>query len=131
MYLPDDTLVWVSNDDDFVILKFDADGSYQWGKSTGSTERDLSWGADVDGQGNVYVAVQFHNTVDFFGTPLTGSGGEDIAILKMDGDGDVVWANKAGAGNRDVPLCMNKLQSGDLKDSVEYYGQCHKIQSGG
>jgi hypothetical protein len=108
MYLPDDTLVWVSNDDDFVILKFDADGSYQWGKSTGSTERDLSWGADVDGQGNVYVAVQFHNTVDFFGTPLTGSGGEDIAILKMDGDGDVVWANKAGAGNRDVPLCIHR-----------------------
>ena len=28
-------------------------------------------------------------------------------------------------------LDMNKLQSGDLKDSVEYYGQCHKIQSGG
>ena len=28
-------------------------------------------------------------------------------------------------------LGMNKLQSGDLKDSVEYYGQCHKIQSGG
>ena len=28
-------------------------------------------------------------------------------------------------------LGMNKLQRGDLKDSVEYYGQCHKIQSGG
>ena len=28
-------------------------------------------------------------------------------------------------------LGMNKLQSGDLNDSVEYYGQCHKIQSGG
>ena len=28
-------------------------------------------------------------------------------------------------------LGMNKLQSGDLKDSVDYYGQCHKIQSGG
>ena len=28
-------------------------------------------------------------------------------------------------------LDMNKLQSGDLKDSVEYYGQCHKIQSVG
>lgn len=108
MYLPDDTLASVSSDDDFMILKFDAEGNYQWGKSAGSPERDLSWSASADGQGNAYVAVQFHGTVDFFGTPLTGAGGEDIAILKMDATGNVVWANKAGGGNRDVPLCIHR-----------------------
>ncbi|MFZ1331046.1 MAG: SBBP repeat-containing protein [Flavobacteriales bacterium] len=108
MYLPDDTLVSVSSNDDFMILKFDADGNYQWGKSTGSTQRDLSWSAAADGQGNVYVAVQFHTTVDFFGTSLSSSGGEDMAILKMDGDGEVVWAKKAGGNQRDVPLCIHR-----------------------
>lgn len=115
MYLPDDTLVSVSNNDDFMILKFDADGNYQWGKSTGSIQRDLSWSSDVDGQGNAYVAVQFQGTVDFFGTSLTGAGGEDIAILKMDGDGNVVWANKAGGDQRDVPLCIHRQVSAPNK----------------
>lgn len=108
MYLPDDTLVSVSSNDDFVILKFDADGNYQWGKSTGSTQRDLSWSTATDGQGNAYVAVQFLATVDFFGTSLSSTGGEDIAILKMDGEGDVVWARKAGGSQRDVPLCIHR-----------------------
>ncbi len=108
MYLPDDTLVSVSSNDDFMILKFDADGNYQWGKSTGSTQRDLSWSAAADGQGNAYVAVQFLATVDFFGTSLSSSGGEDIAILKMDSEGDVVWAKKAGGNQRDVPLCIHR-----------------------
>ena len=108
MFLPDDTLVSMSSNDDFMILKFDANGNYQWGKSTGSTQRDLSWSAAADGQGNAYIAVQFNATVDFFGTSLTSSGGEDIAILKMDGAGNVVWAKKAGAGQRDVPLCIHR-----------------------
>ena len=108
MSLPDDTLVSVSSNDDFVILRFDADGNYHWGKSTGSTQRDLSWSAAADGQGNAYVAVQFSATVDFFGTVLSSSGGEDIAILKMDGAGDVVWAQRAGGNQRDVPLCIHR-----------------------
>lgn len=108
MFLPDDTLTSVSSNDDFMILKFDADGNYQWGKSTGSAQRDLSWRAAADGQGNVYVGVQFLNTVDFFGTSITSAGGEDIAILKMDGEGDVVWARRAGGAQRDVPLCIHR-----------------------
>lgn len=108
LFLPDDTLVSVSSNDDFVILKFDADGNYLWGKSTGSTQRDLSWRAAADGQGNAYVAVQFLNTVDFFGTSLTSIGGEDIAIMKMDGEGDVVWVQRAGGFQRDVPLSIHR-----------------------
>ncbi len=108
MFLPDDTLTSVSSNDDFVILKFDADGNYKWGKSTGAAQRDLSWRAAADGQGNVYVAVQFLNTVDFFGTSLTSIGGEDIAIMKMDGEGDVVWVQRAGGFQRDVPLCIHR-----------------------
>ncbi len=108
LFLPDDTLTSVSSNDDFMILKFDADGNYQWGKSTGSAQRDLSWRAAADGRGNVYVAVQILNTVDFFGTSITSAGGEDIVILKMDGDGDVVWAQRAGGFQRDVPLSIHR-----------------------
>lgn len=108
MFLPDDTLISASSNDDLMILKFDADGNYQWGKSTGSAQRDLGWRAAADGLGNVYVAVQFSSTVDYFGTSLTSIGGEDIAIMKMDGEGDVVWAQRAGGFQRDVPLCIHR-----------------------
>ena len=108
LFLPEDTLVSVSSNDDFMILKFDANGNLQWGKSTGSTQRDLSWSVAADGQGNAYVAVQFLNTVDFFGTFLSSAGGEDMAIMKIDGDGEVVWAERAGGNQRDVPLCIHR-----------------------
>ncbi len=108
LFLSDDTLVSASSNDDIMLLKFDADGNYQWGRSTGSANRDLAWGVTADGKGNAYVAAQFNSTVDFFGTSLTSSGGEDIAILKVDGAGNVVWAAKAGGGARDVPLCIHR-----------------------
>lgn len=115
LLLPDDTLVSVSSNDDIMLLKFDADGNYQWGRSTGSYNRDLAWGVTADGKGNAYVAAQFHNTVDLFGTSLSSTGGEDIAILKLDGSGSVVWAAKAGGVARDVPLCIHRQATAPYK----------------
>jgi hypothetical protein len=108
MFLPDDTLVSVSSNDDFMILKFDADGNLSMGKEhridpTGpELERCRGWPRQCLCGGAV---PQY---VDFFGTSLSSAGGEDMAIMKMDGDGDVVWAERAGGNQRDVPLCIHR-----------------------
>ncbi|MBP7408748.1 MAG: hypothetical protein KA941_08325, partial [Flavobacteriales bacterium] len=106
--LPDDTLTSVSSNDDIVLIGLDQEGNHRWAKSTGSAQRDLAWGVTTDGMGNAYVGAQFNNTIDFFGTPLTSLGSEDILISKFDADGDVVWAQRPSGFQRDIPLCIHR-----------------------
>jgi hypothetical protein len=76
--------------------------------STGSAQRDLAWGVEADGMGNVLVAAQFSQTIDFFGTSFTALGSEDALIAKLDGDGAVVWASRPSGFQRDIPLCIHR-----------------------
>lgn len=108
LFLPDDTLTSVSTNDDILLMKLDRDGNHHWARSAGSTQRDLAWDVDVDGQGNAYFAAQFNQSIDLFGTPFTALGGEDILIGKLDADGELVWAARPSGFQRDVPLCIHR-----------------------
>jgi len=108
LFLPDDTLTSVSSNDDILLMKLDREGDLHWAHSTGSTQRDLTWDVEADGMGNVLVAVQFNQTIDFFGTPVSALGGEDALIAKLDGDGTVVWASRPSGFQRDIPLCIHR-----------------------
>lgn len=108
LYLSDDTLTSVSDNDDILLMGMDQDGDHRWAKSTGSVQRDLAWGITTDGMGNAYVAAQFNFTVDFFGTPLTALGSEDALIAKLDADGDVVWVQRPSGFQRDIPVCIHR-----------------------
>lgn len=120
LHLPDDTLASVSGNDDMLLMALDQDGGYHWAKSTGSSQRDVAWGVAADGLGNAYVAAHFNNTIDFFGTPLTSLGSEDILISKIEADGDVVWAQRPSGFQRDIPLCIHRQA-----------GAPHKLYFGG
>lgn len=84
------------------ITKFDAAGNYIWAKTLGNTTDDRGRDITVDRHGNVYVTGFFQNTVDFDPGPgtynLSSSGADDIFALKLDTDGNFIWANKAGGG---------------------------------
>lgn len=108
LYLPDDTLNSVSSNDDILVMKLDRYGEFHWARSTGSSQRDLSWSVAADGTGNAYFSAQFNQSIDYFGTPFTVLGGEDILISKLDGDGQVVWATRPSGFQRDIPLCIHR-----------------------
>ena len=108
LYLPDDTLTSMSSNDDILLMGLDQDGNHRWAKSTGSTQRDLAWGVTADGMGNAYVAAHFQQSIDFFGTPLTALGSEDALITKVQADGDIVWVQRPGGFQRDIPLCIHR-----------------------
>lgn len=108
MVLPADTLTSASGNDDILVMKLDREGGYHWAQSTGSAQRDLAWDVEADGMGNVLVAAQFNQSIDFFGTPFTALGGEDILIAKLAGDGAVVWAARPSGFQRDIPLCIHR-----------------------
>ncbi|MEZ4756782.1 MAG: hypothetical protein R2817_08140 [Flavobacteriales bacterium] len=108
LFLPDDTLTSVSSNDDILVMKLDQEGELQWAQSTGSTQRDLAWDVEADGMGNLLLAAHFQQSIDFFGTPFTALGGEDMLIAKLDGDGQVVWASRPSGFQRDIPLCIHR-----------------------
>ncbi len=85
---------------DIIVTKQDAQGNFIWAKSMGGSAGEQAFSCKADASGNVYVTGTFMETVDFDpGTgvsELTSLGGHDIFILKLNADGDFVWAKQVG-----------------------------------
>lgn len=85
---------------DIFVQKIDADGNLVWAKSMGGPFFDYGTGIETDAEGNVYVTGVFQETVDFDPSEetfeLVSNGAEDIFVLKLDTDGNFVWAGSMG-----------------------------------
>ncbi len=96
-----------NNEFDIFISKLNKNGDFLWAKSIGgisstvaNPKADTGYGIVTDMDGNVYVCGAFENTVDFDpGLSIynqSSSGGTDIFILKLDSDGNFIWAKTIG-----------------------------------
>lgn len=85
---------------DIFILKLNPSGNFIWAKAVGGTNTDFAYAVDVDADGNVYTTGNYTATVDFdpgnAEYPLTSKGYDDMFILKMNTDGNFVWAKTIG-----------------------------------
>ncbi len=92
---------------DAFITKMDPSGNLIWAKRVGGTQDELIYANAIDGSGNVYLTGSFQGTADFDPGPgvfnLTAPGGfiDDIFILKLDPDGNFLWAKRIGASGLD------------------------------
>ncbi|WP_301928458.1 gliding motility-associated C-terminal domain-containing protein [Ferruginibacter sp.] len=83
---------------DFFVLKLDAAGNFIWAKSFGNTRADEAIALKLDNNGNVYITGAFDETVDFdpgpgvYNLPLSGPNGFEAFMLKLNSNGDFVWA---------------------------------------
>lgn len=90
---------------DVFVSKFTPSGQLVWARRFGGSSSDRPAGMDVDAQGNVVIAGTFSSTADF--DPGTGVfnlealGVWDIFVLKLDTDGDFVWAARFGDDDYD------------------------------
>lgn len=89
-----------SGAEDIFISKLDANGNFIWAKSIGSTSTDISYGICIDVAGKIYTTGYYSGTVDFDPnagiTNLTSVGGDDVFVLKLDSNGDLIWAKSMG-----------------------------------
>jgi hypothetical protein len=101
---------------DVFIAKFDNNGNVLWVKSFGGTSDDASFGVFQDDQGNVYATGSFTGTVNFGGVVLSSAsaGNSDIFTLKMDPNGNVLWAKAKGSGVADEGRAINVDQDGNV-----------------
>lgn len=86
---------------DIYVTKLDAAGHLLWAKSFGAFAHDYGNGIALDPSGNVVVTGAFNGTVDFDPGPavfnLNSGGGQHIYVLKLDADGNFIWAKNAGS----------------------------------
>jgi len=75
------------------VVKLNNDGQHQWSVVNGSGRPH---GVGIDAAGNVYVAGTVTDAADFGGGELAAGGGDDVFVLKLDGDGNLIWSQRFG-----------------------------------
>lgn len=88
---------------DVFIAKLDTSGNFIWAKRIGSAEEDYLNEFVTDQADNLYLSGSFKNVVDFDPGPgtynLTSHDYRDAYIMKLNPDGDLIWAKNIGAIN--------------------------------
>ncbi len=84
---------------DMLILKFDGSSGLLWSRTWGGPGNDQAFNVAIDPVGNIYVAGQ---------TNSTGSGGYDVALLKLNSGGGllshVTWGGSQDDWGRGVAV---------------------------
>lgn len=115
---------------DVFILKLDSLGSLVWAKQVGGNVSDQGFDIAVDQQGNVYTTGFYTFTTDFDPGPgvasVSGNNVRDAFILKLDSNGNYVWANGFGSTGHDIGFGIttdifgNVLSTGYFSRSVDF-----------
>lgn len=87
---------------DAFITKLDDAGNFLWAeRAGGGSGIDMARGISLDAAGDLYVVGGFEGTAMFGNIMVTGHGGTDAFITRMDQDGAFLWAVGAGGGAGD------------------------------
>ena len=88
---------------DIFLQKLDSNCNLVWAKAFLGSENNQGMDITSDSQGNVYVVGNFRGTVDFDPNPglvnLFSHGSIDAFIVKLDINGDLLWAKSIGGSS--------------------------------
>ncbi len=82
---------------DFFIMKLNTEGDLEWVNQRGTVSGDIGVSVDVDQAGNVYAVGTSAGNFDGH----TGSGYEDIFLIKYDPSGKKLWSKLWGSKSDD------------------------------
>ena len=106
---------------DILVLKLDPDGDLMWGHRLGGTAIDLAFNCALDNDGNIFVAGNFQDTVDFDPDPTATSVmtkplyEQGKFLMKLNVDGNFLWV-------KEIPGLGSIYTSTD--GSIYCTGQC-------
>lgn len=94
------TLTAPGGGSDIFICKLNSSGDFVWAKNFGTTGWDVGYDIAVDANGTVFATGRFEGTVDFDNgsgiNNLTADGVSDGYLMRLDQNGDYVWAHGFG-----------------------------------
>lgn len=133
-----------TGNDDFFVLKLNSSGDFVWVKQIGGLTDALTNSIALDEAGSIYTTGFFRETIDFDPgnevANLQASGLKDAFILKMDNNGDYLWAQSMGDTLNDegnsitVDIEGNIYSTGSFDVSPSFYpgepgANLHSIES--
>lgn len=85
---------------DGFIAKYDDQGNFIWARKFGGNRDDAGNNLAIDTLGNVYIAGYSRSTTPFVydSFSFTGTGNDKTCILKIDGNGNLIWGKLVTAG---------------------------------
>lgn len=86
---------------DAFVAKCSPSGEALWVQQMQGIEHDRTTGLDIDSKGNSYAVVQLLDTLTLGSSTLKSVGKIDIAVVKYDSSGSMVWARRAGGAQDD------------------------------
>jgi hypothetical protein len=99
-----DSLVSAAGSSDISLTAFDADGKLVWKHRYGGDSVEIPFAVVRDGNDNFFIAGLYQLDTNFEGTDLTGHGGNDVLVARIDANGNVAWAVGGGSAGRDRAL---------------------------
>jgi hypothetical protein len=88
---------------DGFVARFDADGACLWSTRFGGSGDDKAEGVAIDGAGNVVVTGNFSGDITIGDDELLSAvGGNDVPLLKLSGEGALLWAKSFGGPGSDI-----------------------------
>lgn len=103
---------------DVYVLKTNSEGGYEWAVNVGGESFDYGVGITTDTDGNVYVTGYYDGTVDFDPgagvANITAIGGGDIFILKLNSDGEFLWAKSVGGAGYEESTAIAVSSTGTV-----------------
>jgi hypothetical protein len=114
---------------DVFVMKQSYNGDLMWVTTVGGSKEDFASSLSVDNDGNVYIAGEFQDTVDFAAGVAQAqmiASGIDIFILKLNGLGDFVWVKKLSGPESEYIHCIkhddvgNFYITGYFEDIVDF-----------
>ena len=128
-------LVTSNGPQDIYIAKYSSDGNFEWAKHIegAGINDDVGSAISVDSNANVYITGVFNGSTDFdpgsntfYLSPNTGSA-NNMFILKLNSNGEFVWAKKVeGSNNNSIGSDMvidsanNLIITGSFSDTVDF-----------
>ena len=88
----------VENGTQIYVMRTDGTGRLKWARQAGGSGVQRAYGAAFDAAGNCFVTGDFVGsaTFDVQGGAMTTGPGSDMALLKYDPEGTLLWARQAG-----------------------------------
>ena len=94
---------------------------YVWAKGYGGSGYDTAYAVATNASGQAYLLGDFENTVTFGASNYTSTGSSDLVLMKMNGDGSIVWSRQYGGVNADYAKTVVTLPSGGVVAGGEFY----------
>ena len=112
------------------------EGAAKWAVRFGDDDDDVAVDVTLDRDGNIIVVGTYRGTIAFDNNGYVSNGGRDVFIVKLDGDGDVLWSQSFGGPGDDhvagveVDSSCKIVLAGDFAGTVDIFGSVFSTSLG-